>query len=213
MLLGAAISLTGVARPTNVQELVNETQRISNVTSTMTMVWWIPQEFWEASLADNPKVTPSERAEILTALEDLQIVALLRGKVGIGGFTDVPPLDDMVAHARFELNGKEIVPLEPEKIGVGAQTVLAAMRPLLTGMLGQFGKGIQFVVYPSKQGNQRLLDPKKPGSFDYTLFDQAFHWRLPLASLLPKKIDAKTKEEFPGNFDFNPYTGSKLRSQ
>ncbi len=123
------------------------------------------------------------------------------------------PLEDLVAHARFELNGKELLPLDAEKISVGAQTVLATLKPLVSGMLGQFGKGIQFVVYPSKQDNQRLIDPKKPGSFDYTLFDQSFHWRLPLASLLPMKIDPKTKEEFPGNFDFNPYTGGKLSSR
>jgi hypothetical protein len=34
-----------------------------------------------------------------------------------------------------------------------------------------------------------------------------------LASLLPKKIDRKTKEEFPGNFDYNPYSGDKLSAQ
>ncbi len=103
--------------------------------------------------------------------------------------------------------------MQADKISVGAQTVLATLKPLIAGMLGQFGKGIQFVVYPSKQGGQRLIDPKKPGSFDYTLFDQTYHWRLPLASLLPPKIDPKTKEEFPGNYDFNPYTGAKLSSQ
>ncbi len=213
MLLGAAFSLAAGARPTNMQELVHETQRMSEEASYMTMVWWIPQEFWEASLADNPRVTPSQRADLLSALEDLQIVALLRGKLGIGGITDVLPLDDLIAHARFEFNGKALEPLEAEKISVGAQTVLATLKPLVGGMLGQFGKGIQFVVYPSKLDNHRLIDPKKPGSFDYTLFDQSFHWRLPLASLLPKKFDPKTKEEFPGNFDFNPYTGGKLSSR
>ena len=213
LLLGAAFSLAALARSTNTQELVRETQRLSNESSYMTMVWWIPQEFWEASLADNAQVTPSQRTELLAALEDLQIVALLRGKIGIGGLTDIPPLDDMLAHARFDLNGKVLEPLDAEKIGVGAQTVLATIKPLLAGMLGQLGKGMQFVVYPSKQGSQRLIDPKKPGFFDYTLFDQSFHWRLPLASLLPKKLDPKTKEDFPGNFDFNPYTGGKLSSQ
>lgn len=182
MLLGAAFSLAAGARPTNMQELVHETQRMSEEASYMTMVWWIPQEFWEASLADNPRVTPGQRADLLSALEDLQIVALLRGKLGIGGITDVLHLDDLIAHARFELNGKVLEPLEAEKISVGAQTVLATLKPLVGGMLGQFGKGIQFVVYPSKQDNHRLIDPK-------------------------------TKEEFPGNFDFNPYSGGKLSSR
>jgi hypothetical protein len=72
---------------------------------------------------------------------------------------------------------------------------------------------MQLVIYPSKQGNQRLIDPTKPGSFEYTFYEKTFHWRTPLASLMPKKTDPKTHEEFPGNFAFNPYTGSKLSSK
>jgi hypothetical protein len=88
--------------------------------------------------------------------------------------------------------------------------VLATIKPLLSGMLGQLGQGMQLVVYPSKLNGQRLIDPKTPGTFQYMLFDQTFKWRLPLGSLLPKKVDPKTKEEFPGNYEFNPYTGGKL---
>jgi hypothetical protein len=69
------------------------------------------------------------------------------------------------------------------------------------------------VIYPSKKDSDRLIDPKKKGSFQYTLFDKTFQWHLPLASLLPKKMDPKTKEEFPGTFDYNPYTGDKLGSK
>jgi hypothetical protein len=150
---------------------------------------------------------------VLDALQDFQIVALFRGKTGIAGLTEIPTKEEMVAHARFESNGKVIEPLDPGKVGTGAQTVLAALKPLLSGMLGQLGQGMQLVLYPSKKDNDRLIDPKKKGSFQYTLFDQTFQWRLPLASLLPKKMDPKTKEEFPGTFDFNPYTGDKLSTK
>ncbi len=177
------------------------------------MVWWIPQEFWEASMAANPSVTPTSRAQVLAALGDFQIVALFRGKTGIGGLTEVPSKEEMIAHSRFELNGTVIAPLDPEKIGTGAQTLLAMFKPVLSGALGQLGKGMQLIVYPGKQGGERLIDPKKQGSVQYTLFDETFHWRMPLGSLLPKKVDPKTKEEFPGNFEFNPYTGGKLSAQ
>src|ERR1700722_4007615 len=198
------------AHATDLQQLVQETQKISQDASNMTMVWWIPQEFWDASLSTNPSVTPESRKQILDALENFQIVALFRGKTGIGGLTDVPSREDMVAHARFESNGKVIEPLEPAQVSTGAQTMLAALKPLLSGMLGQLGQGMQLVVYPSKKDSDRLIDPKKKGSFQYTLFEKTFQWHLPLASLLPKKMDPKTKEEFPGTFDYNPYTGDKL---
>jgi hypothetical protein len=211
--LAAVFSCTFAARATDVQQLVQESQKMSQESSNITMVWWIPEEFWEASLSTNPNVTPESRKQVLDALQDFQIVALFRGKTGIAGLTEIPTKEEMVAHARFESNGKVIEPLDPGKVGTGAQTVLAALKPLLSGMLGQLGQGMQLVLYPSKKDNDRLIDPKKKGSFQYTLFDQTFQWRLPLASLLPKKMDPKTKEEFPGTFDFNPYTGDKLSTK
>jgi hypothetical protein len=209
----AIFSWSYPAHAADLQQLVQETQKISQESSSMTMVWWIPQEFWDVSLSTNPSVTPESRKQILDALENFQIVALFRGKTGIGGLTDVPSREDMVAHARFESNGKVIEPHEPAQVSTGAQTMLAALKPLLSGMLGQLGQGMQLVVYPSKKDSDRLIDPKKKGSFQYTLFEKTFQWHLPLASLLPKKMDPKTKEEFPGTFDYNPYTGDKLSSK
>ena len=81
---------------------------------------------------------------------------------------------------------------------------------MLASTLGQLGQSIELVVYPAVVDQHRLIDPLKSGTFQFALYDQTFHWRLPLASLLPKKVDPKTKEEFPGNFDYNPYTGGKL---
>jgi hypothetical protein len=208
ILLGAA-----AARATDMQQLVQETQKMSHESEHLTLVWWIPQEFWETSLNSNPNVSPEARKQMLSALEDFQIVALFRAKAGINGLTEVPAKEDMLANARFDLNGKAIEPLDVAKISVGAQTLVATLKPLLSGMLGQLGQGMQLVVYPSKLDGKRLIDPNKPGGFQYTLYDQNFRWRLPLASLLPKKLDPATKEEFPGNFDYNPYTGGKLVSK
>ena len=203
--LGAA-----AAHATDMQQLVQETQKIANESEHLTLVWWIPQEFWETSLNSNPNVSADSRKQMLSALEDFQIVALFRAKAGINGLTEIPGKEDMLANAHFDLNGKAIEPLDVAKVSAGAQALVATLKPLLGGMLGQLGQGMQLVVYPSKLDGKRLIDPNKPGAFQYTLYDQTFRWRLPLASLLPKKIDPATKEEFPGNFDYNPYTGGKL---
>jgi hypothetical protein len=214
---GAALCVfflgSSAARATDMQQLVQETQQMSHESEHLALVWWIPQEFWETSLNANPNVTPAARKQMLSALEDFQIVALFRARAGANGLTEVPPKEDMLANARFDLNGKTIEPLDPAKISAGAQALVATIKPLLGGMLGQLGQGMQLVVYPSKLDGKRLIDPNKPGGFQYTFYDQRFHWRLPLASLLPKKMDPTTKEEFPGNFDFNPYTGGKLISK
>jgi hypothetical protein len=71
---------------------------------------------------------------------------------------------------------------------------------------------MELIVYPAVVDGQRLNDPLKPGAFQFAVYDQTFRWRTPLASLLPKKIDPKSKEEFPGNYLYNPYTGDKLKT-
>jgi hypothetical protein len=210
MLLATAFCAVDAARAGDLQQLVQETQKSSQEDSRIVMVWWIPREFWEMSVANNSRITPEARTSLLAALSGIELFALLRGKTSIEGLTEVASREDLIANGRLESNGKVIEPLDPEKIGVGAQAILASFKPLLSGMLGQLGQGMQMVAYPAQVDKQRLIDPHKPGSFQYTLYGQNFKWRLPLASLLPKKIDPKTKEEFPGNFDFNPYTGGKL---
>ena len=37
-----------------------------------------------------------------------------------------------------------------------------------------------------------------------------FIWWIPLGSLLPPKYDSETGEKFPGNYNYNPFTGIRL---
>jgi len=211
--LAVGLMTAGSACAIDLQELVKDTQQSRDVDHKLALVWWIPQEFWEASFAGNSNVTPESKSQIMGVLQDYQIVAVVYVKAGISGFTELGTEADILGNIHFESGGKPIDPVPVDKISPGAQAILAAIKPLVTGMLGQFGQSMHFVVYPSRNAAGRLVDPLRAGAFQVSLYDQVFHWRLPLASLLPKKIDSKTHEEFPGNFDFNPYTGGKLSTQ
>lgn len=208
--LAVGLLTAGGACAVDLQELVNETQRVRNVEKKMEMVWWIPQEFWEASFNSNPNVTDESKAQILGVLQDYQIVAVVYVKTSVAGFTEIASEPDILANVKFESDGKVIDAVPAAKITPGAQAILGAIKPLVTGMLGQLGQNMHFIVYPNRDGTKRLVDPVLAGAFQVSLYDQVFDWRLPLASLLPKKVDPKTHEEFPGNFKFNPYTGGKL---
>jgi hypothetical protein len=200
----------GSVRAADVRGFITETQQSSTVAQQLTMVWWIPAEFWDVSLAGNPNVTPDTAAQVHAAFQDYQVFALLRANTGLQGLSNVASKADLLSNGRLEVDGKMITPIDPDKVPAAVQTILGAMKPLLAGMLGQMGQSIELVVYPATSDGRRVTDPMKPGSFQFTLYDQTFHWRLPLASLLPKKIDRKSKEEFPGNYDYNPFTGDKL---
>jgi hypothetical protein len=209
---GATLGLAciGTVDAADMREFIHETQQSVTVGQQFTMAWWIPPEFWQVSLAANPNVPAQTATEILNVFHDYQVFALVRANAGLQGLTNVSPRADLLANSRFEVDTKAIQPLAPEDVPAGVQTMLGAMRPMLANMLGQLGQSMELVVYPGVADQHRLIDALQPGSFQFTLYDQTFHWRTPVASLLPPKVDPKTKEQFPGNYLYNPYTGGKL---
>lgn len=207
-----ALAMTAYARATDLQQLVRETQRMSQASGQLTIVWWLPQALWEVSLSNNTALSPEGRTEVLAILEDYIIFAIARAKITMATL-DARSKSEMLSNARLEIGDKTIDPIAPENLTPAAQVILVSLKPVLAGMLGKLGQSVELAIYPSKQGDQRIVDPLRPGSLKYTLYDQTFTWRLPLVSLLPPKVDPKTSEEFPGNYEFNPYTGQPLRAK
>jgi hypothetical protein len=204
------LAASGPAHAADMREFIHDTQQTANQGSQVVLVWWIPPEFWQVSLSNNSAVPAEQAAQIVAAMRDYQVFALVRASTGIQGLTELQSKADLVSNAHLAVGGKAITPIAPEKVPGGVQTMLGALRPMLTTMLGQLGQSMELVVYPGTVDDKHLIEVLKPGAFDFTLYDRTFHWRTPLPSLLPKKVDRKTHEEFPGNYDFNPYTGDKL---
>lgn len=208
-LLGV-LALAGAARGANVDELVRDTQRNSLDDGRISLVWWIPVQFWEESLKANPGVPQAMRAQVTAVMADYNVVALLRAMTGPGGIEDVQPKEELLKNTRVEFGGKLVEPLTAENISPAATLLLSQLKPALMASAGQLGQGMEFVVYPGKADGKLLIDAAQPGSLAITFYGKAQKWRLPLGSLLPPKTDRKTGEDFPGNYLFNPFTGDKL---
>jgi hypothetical protein len=205
-----AFALTGMAAAADLQRLTQEAQRIANSGGFVTIVWWMPKEWWEAAMRSSPSITPEGRAQLETVMGEYSIFAISRVRTGLAT-GEATSKADMLSHAKLQIGAEIVEPLSPENVSPGAQAVLAGMKPMFTSMMGKLGQSLELVVYPNKQGERTLLDATKPGGFTYSLFDNTFTWRLPLGSVLPPKIDARSGEEFPGNYDFNPYSGDRLQ--
>jgi hypothetical protein len=213
VLFGLLLFAGSAAHAADIQELVRDTQRTSSAGGQVSMVWWIPVQFWEESLNANPSVPPEARAQVLGALADYTVIGVLRAGAGLGGLTNVIPKEELVKNLRVELDGKVVEPLAPEKVSSTAQLLLLQMKPALGAIIGQVGQSLEFVVFPAKENGKALIDPTQPGNLLVTFYGESYKWRLPLASLLPRRKDPKTGEDFPGNYNFNPYTGGKLATK
>ncbi len=193
-----------------VAEIPRDTQRTTQANGDITSWWWMPQQFWEEAMKGNPALTDEGRAQVLAPLADYALFGVMRAKVGGAGISDIQPKAELLKNLKLEVNGKAVEPLAPESIAPGAQMLLGStLKPAMTAMGGAALQGMEFVVFPAKADGKPLIDALQAGSVQLTLYDQTNRFRTPLGSLLPVKVDAKTGEEFPGNYSFNPFTGEK----
>ena len=209
-LLFGCLALAGSAAAANMQELVHETQRMSTEDGQITMVWWMPTQFWEESLKASPVINDAARQQVIGAMSDYTILVLLRASTGVGGISDAQSKDELLKNVQVTVNGQQLQPLPTDQIAPATTVLLAQMKPAIAATTGQVGQGMQFVVFPGKADGKPLLDATQPGDLSVKFYGKDYHWHLPLGSLLPKKVDPNTGEEFPGNYQYNPYTGKKL---
>ncbi|MDQ8204524.1 hypothetical protein [Pelagicoccus sp. SDUM812003] len=195
---------------TDITKLVQETQKIAQTPGNMSLVWWIPLEFWEESLDQDPRMTEEQKADFIEILEEYTVFAVVESEIGTFGSFKHKPKSEIRDNVKFEIDGDEIEQIPYIAVNQDASNFFITMKPLMGQMMGEMGKGMEFIVFPNEIGGERLLDPRSEGAFTFTSFGNEFKWRLPLGSLMPPMIDQSTGEEFPGNYSFNPYNGNEL---
>jgi len=210
-LLVLLISASALSHGADIPKLVSETQRMSQSAKNLTLVWWIPTEFWDASLAQNPGITEAQRKEFTEVLDRYVVVAV--ASVDIGAFGGMTPKsrDAVMENTEVKIGGSVCAVLDDSEVSPDASNFVRMMKPMMANMLGQFGQGIEFILYSNIGNNgERLIRATEKGRLDCIAFGNAFEWTLPLGSLLPPRFDPKTGQEFPGDYLFNPYTRTKL---
>ncbi|MHC5057648.1 MAG: hypothetical protein ACYTKD_23500 [Planctomycetota bacterium] len=192
--------------------LIKETQMQSEDPGKMTLVWWLPEEFWRASMAQNPGVTKQMVQEIVDTVRPYTMVVVIDGD--IGAFGGVTYRSEAVVRGKTTLkdaSGRTHTPLPADRIDPDTTNLMKMMKPLLANMAGPMGQNMHFFVFPAKDRNGKAIaDATKEGSLTIAVGKEEFAFRLPLGSVLPPKYDPKTREKFPGNYNYNPFTGTQL---
>lgn len=198
------------ASAVNIQDLIQETQRLNQEANTMTLVWWVPSAFWEESMRSNRSLSDEQVADFVAILDEYSTFIVIRAKIGVMGSFTFADRDELADNLKFVVGDAELAPLAMADLNGDARNFFTVMKPMMTQMLGQMGEGMEFFVYPNRIAGEVLLDPRQEGHFAFTAYENEFDWRLPLGSLLPPATDPATGETFPGNYRYNPFTGSKL---
>jgi hypothetical protein len=65
-----------------VTSLIKETQKLTTDADTVVVAWWIPNQYWEESLKNNPRVTDAQKEDFRKTLEDYTVVCVVDVKKG-----------------------------------------------------------------------------------------------------------------------------------
>lgn len=210
--MASGLAREGTGFEVDLTALTQETQKISQKPEEMTLLWWIPEEFWRVSFAQNPTMTSAGIEEFVKVLRPYILIVVVDGKMGsFGGITYRSEADIQRTLQIKDRKGTYYRPLSQDKIDADLRNFLAMMKPVLANMLGPLGKNMNFFAFPAKdRKGQKIVDVKKQGAFSVKFDEREFRWRLPLGSLLPPKICTRCKEKCSGAWNFCPWCGTEL---
>ena len=200
------------AEDVDLQKFIQETQKLNQGANSFQLVWWIPTEYWKESFRNVPNMTDEQKEAFYKAVDDYIVLSVIDAKTTNFGSIIPSSRDEIISKLSLSIGqGKLMKSLPDTEVSSDARNLFAMMKPVLANMLGQFGQGMEFICFKGfNSKGERFLDPIGNISFSAKLGDGMFKWRLPLGSLLPPKYDPQTGENFPGNYIYNPFTGSKL---
>lgn len=215
VLVSLMLSSSAFALDLDIKRVAEDTQRFNQDGNSMDLVWWIPNEYWEAAFQSNPGITEAQQKEFISVVDEYFVCSILEGTLGpFGGLTGTSR-DDLLRKTTLVLSDGVILnPLRDDQLSADVSNFLKMMKPMFANMLGQMGSGMEFILFQGKnRKGERHAVPNEKGSFTVKLGEKEFSWRLPLGAFLPPKYDSKTGEEFPGNFIYSPFTGERLTSK
>ena len=207
-LLGGELGAVDV----NVPKLIQETQRLEQGDRFLRLVWWIPTEFWKESYRKNNDLTQEQKENLFNTVDEYIVLCVVDAKLSPFGAILPAAKEDLVSRLSITVGqGLKLTPVPEEDLSRDTRQLFTVMKPVMANTLGQFGQGMEFICFPGVDiQKKKLLNPTEKGKFSVHLGTATYQWKLPLGSLLPPKFDADSGDEFPGNYEFSPFTGNKL---
>ncbi|NOZ68372.1 MAG: hypothetical protein GXP46_03825 [Deferribacteres bacterium] len=201
------------AKKVNLNALMQEIQKTSEKPDEVTIIWWLPEEFWRVNFAQRATMTEAQIERVLGVLRHYMIIMVIDGKIGpLGGVTYKSEETIRNSIQLIDSQGVHYRPLSSDEIDADTKNFLSMFRPVLSNILGPMGQNMQFFIFPSKNKNrQDIADAKREGAFSVKLGKKEFKWRLPLGSLLPEKTCPVDGEKLNGAWKFCPWHGVELK--
>ena len=204
----------------DLSRLTSETQVHKTGTDYgMRLAWWIPVEFWQATLSKNKQVSAESISEIVTTLSPYFMIAVVESDISPFGAMDFYPRDVILKNMLVDYtdgNGKKRTLRRVEKLDKDVELLQSQITPILSAAMGNMGKNIYFITYADRdRKNRRIISPYKPGKVHITLTNKkgeqptTFLIETPLDSLFIPRTCANGKPAHV-SWKYCPWDGSQL---
>ncbi len=201
-----------------IDRLIDETQA-SDSNQGITLVWWIPQEFWGVALHQDPSLPDANRNEILNTLSPYFMLAVIQGELSsFGGarFYDEATVKQNLTVFFEDERGRTQTFTALEQIPSDIELLQRTIRPMLSQMMGNMGQNFHFFTYENvdSDGKQQISSYEN-GIIQIQLAgigkvsDSQFQIELPLDSLFVPRLCPNGKEAHV-SWKFCPWDGTRL---
>lgn len=200
----------------DISAMTNETQRTSYA-GGVHLAWWIPLEYWEASLSRDPNVTDTARKQVLDTLRKYSMLAVVQADVGPLGNFKFYEREAVRKGMKLEISdGKAWAPVMPvAEVPDELAPLLKVLGPILSSAMGAMGENMNFFVLDDQKKGGRMISPYDPGVLKISLTDdkgaalEPFLIEFPLDSLY---VPRRCPNGKPAHISWVvcPWDGSKL---
>lgn len=198
--------------------LTNETQVVKD-DNRLDLVWYIPVEFWAATLSQDPTVTAEQTEEFLAVFEPYFIVAVVQADVspfGAFDFYDRATVAENLRIASLDADGQETLLSVIDNPAPDVDLLLQQIAPVLGAAMGQMGQNFHFYVL-SDEDHQgaRQVSPYGDGALKVTTKNRvglemnSFGFEFPLDSLFVPRLCPNGRPAHV-SWEFCPWTGQML---
>jgi hypothetical protein len=204
---------TAQSHKVNLDTLLSETQKGSPTVDKIVLAWWIPQEYWEAALSQDPNISRAAVSEFLNNLKPYSVFMVIDGRIDAAGtITYKTERETRASLQLVDSRGTKYAAIPEASLDANTKSFLTMMKPLLGSVMGQLGQNSHFFIFPANNKERLpIMEPKKEGGFSLNIGEETLKWKLPLGSLLPPKICPVDGEELNGSWKYCPWHGQQLK--
>lgn len=204
----------------SIQDITSDTQAAADGTpdNEMDFVWWVPFEYWKSVSSRDPGLSGTFKEEILQALENYTVIAVVQADISPMGAFDFYPRGVVQENLSVSYRSPEsdIIKLaQSENISQDMELLMSHMSPILRAAMGNMGSNIHFFIYDDiDKNNERIVDPYKKGKLSIHLKNRAgepltVNFKTPLNSLFIPRI-CPNGEKAHVSWNYCPWSGKKL---